>query len=271
MTGPSENLVTSCPQCNSLVGLPSVMSLDATVRCPVCQHKYTLRSRLPQTIPQLQLVVENEESGSPVGAQGSAGPLVVDPTAKLEVNEILRRNAKLNRRRHHRRSSKEVERRQTPSSVRDEALPEESLDRESTAFQEGRNSSLNSRKSQASPSFSAFQAAGSHDDGSSEVSTLTELAEGPAELQTAGELADYQRQMASRTNSTRRRSSSSSKKAQQWVELAKVVFGALLALPVAQLIIWWVLAVDPLQLAPTVAKAVPFVVPAKVLEADSDE
>jgi hypothetical protein len=50
-----------------------------------------------------------------------------------------------------------------------------------------------------------------------------------------------------------------------------VILGALLALPVAQLIIWWVLSVDPLQLAPAVAKVVPFAVPAKVLEAEQDQ
>ena len=47
------------------------------------------------------------------------------------------------------------------------------------------------------------------------------------------------------------------------IEFVKIVVGGLLALPVAQLIIWWVIGMDPLQLAPTVSKFVPFAVPTK--------
>jgi|GEM_PF-1153906 len=48
------------------------------------------------------------------------------------------------------------------------------------------------------------------------------------------------------------------------VEFAKVVMGALLALPVAQIIIWWMIGLDPLHVAPTVSRIAPFIVPAKL-------
>jgi len=47
-------------------------------------------------------------------------------------------------------------------------------------------------------------------------------------------------------------------------EFYKFILGGLLAIPAAQLILWWVFASDPLNLAPQVARAVPFVVPGKL-------
>jgi uncharacterized Zn finger protein (UPF0148 family) len=243
MSGQSENLVTSCPQCNSLVGLPSVMSLDARVRCPVCGHKYTLRSRLPQTIPQLELIVQSDDSD-----EETSSSVEIDATAKLQVNDILRKNARLSRRRNRRRSSSEGGRR---PQVEASATGAPSIGQESTSFKD-------------------FQAAalGTLVDDQPTAGESTEWqANERAGLRTAGDLAAYERKAAFRTKPKHR----PSRKSQQWIEIAKIACGALLALPVAQLIIWWGLSVDPLKLAPTVAKAVPFVVPVKVLEAAEEE
>ncbi|MEM7455820.1 MAG: hypothetical protein AAF456_15815 [Planctomycetota bacterium] len=46
------------------------------------------------------------------------------------------------------------------------------------------------------------------------------------------------------------------------IEIVKVIIGAMLALPVAQLLIWWVFGKDPLNLGPTVSGVIPAVVPA---------
>lgn len=243
MSGQFENLVTSCPQCNSLVGLPSVMSLDATVRCPVCGHRYTLRSRLPQTIPQLELVVQSDDSG-----EDEASPVEIDPTAKLQVNDILRKNAKLNRRRSRRRSSKEAGRRQQTDSLPGSTS---AVGKESTSYKE----------------FQAISMGTIVDDEPTSAPSTTRQSPETSGLKTAGDLVAYEQKVASRSKHKRR----TSRKTRQLIEVAKIAFGAFLALPVAQLIIWWVLSVDPLKLAPTVAKAIPFVVPAKVLEAAEEE
>lgn len=246
MSGPAENLVTSCPQCNSLVGLPSVLSLDATVRCPVCNHKYTLRSRLPQAIPPLELVVGKDDLDDDSEPDGGT----IDPTAKLQVNEILRKNAKLNRRRK-RRGSSRAER-----NVSAENAPAETRDvfrGETTGYAD-------------------FQAAvaGTLIEESPETAGQAGWESAPnAGLKTAGDLAAYERKQAG--SRSRHRRSSSSRQSQQWAELVKIALGAVLALPVAQLIIWWGLSIDPLKLAPSVVKYVPFVVPAKVLEANEEK
>ncbi len=55
------------------------------------------------------------------------------------------------------------------------------------------------------------------------------------------------------------------------VEGLKLVAGGLLALPVAQFIIWWLIGLDPLNLAPSVGRAVPFIVPASLRAADEEQ
>ena len=50
-----------------------------------------------------------------------------------------------------------------------------------------------------------------------------------------------------------------------------VVLGGLMSLPVAQLMIWWILGSDPLGFAPEVSKVVPFVVPSDLREAEPAE
>ena len=44
-----------------------------------------------------------------------------------------------------------------------------------------------------------------------------------------------------------------------------------MALPVAQLMIWWILGSDPIGIAPEVSKVVPMVVPPDLREGDSVE
>ncbi len=47
-------------------------------------------------------------------------------------------------------------------------------------------------------------------------------------------------------------------------EIIKIIFGGILALPIAQLILWWGFQQDPLQLAEPVSKVIPLIVPPKM-------
>ena len=69
----------------------------------------------------------------------------------------------------------------------------------------------------------------------------------------------------------KRRSPSLGRKKNPKAEMVKMVLGGLLALPIAQLIIWWGLQQDPLKLAPTVDSVFPYVLPTKFQTAKSDE
>lgn len=77
----------------------------------------------------------------------------------------------------------------------------------------------------------------------------------------------------SRTSRPKPRTSSSKSSSSQGsgMELSKIILGACLALPVAQLLIWWFAGTDPLNLGPKVGRILPFVVPAEFQPASQDE
>lgn len=76
-----------------------------------------------------------------------------------------------------------------------------------------------------------------------------------------------------------RRSRKSKEKASPLVEVVKIALGALLAIPIAYLLVFWVFRLDPLQVGPPVSKVAPFLVPAEFhaevepegMAADSDD
>jgi hypothetical protein len=72
------------------------------------------------------------------------------------------------------------------------------------------------------------------------------------------------------SSSRRRKKKSPPPKESGGFEFAKIILGALMAPPVAQLVIWWGLTLDPLKLGPTVANVIPAVVPAE-FRGDKDE
>ena len=77
---------------------------------------------------------------------------------------------------------------------------------------------------------------------------------------------------SSRSSSRRRSSSRSPNKADSgFGEVVKIIFGAMMAPPVAQLVIWWVLGLDPLGLGPATSKFVPPLVPAKFHAEETEE
>ncbi|MEZ6094529.1 MAG: hypothetical protein R3C03_09880 [Pirellulaceae bacterium] len=82
---------------------------------------------------------------------------------------------------------------------------------------------------------------------------------------------DSVRETRAKTRSeTRRSHSHREESSSSFGEIAKVVFGALLALPVAQLIIWWGLGLDPLGIGPSVGQIAGPIVPAAIRTVDAE-
>ena len=65
------------------------------------------------------------------------------------------------------------------------------------------------------------------------------------------------RQITSRPRTSRKRNS---------FDFIMIVLGGLMSIPVAQMMIWWILGTDPLKIAPDVARIVPVVVPSDLRE-----
>ncbi len=74
-----------------------------------------------------------------------------------------------------------------------------------------------------------------------------------------------------RTRPERTRQPRTSVKRSPHVEFMMIAFGGLMSLPVAQLMIWWILGSDPIGIAPEVSKVVPIVVPSDLREAEPAE
>jgi hypothetical protein len=51
------------------------------------------------------------------------------------------------------------------------------------------------------------------------------------------------------------------------IDFLMIMLGAAIAIPVAQLLIWWFVGVDPAGLGPRFGKIVPFIVPAELRQA----
>lgn len=64
-------------------------------------------------------------------------------------------------------------------------------------------------------------------------------------------------------NQSRRRSKSRATPSSPLVEAIKVVLGAVLAIPIAYLLVFWIFRADPLDVGPSLSKSVPFLVPAQ--------
>ena len=69
-----------------------------------------------------------------------------------------------------------------------------------------------------------------------------------------------------RTKKKPRKKKEEEKKSGGVGELLRIAFGCLLAIPIAQMILWWAFSADPAGIAPTVHQYVPLLVPAKVYE-----
>ena len=68
------------------------------------------------------------------------------------------------------------------------------------------------------------------------------------------------RQITSRPRTSRKRN---------LFDFIMIVLGGLMSIPVAQMMIWWILGTDPLKIAPDVAKVVPIVVPSDLREVET--
>ncbi len=86
------------------------------------------------------------------------------------------------------------------------------------------------------------------------------------DLDSARERAREQETRVGRGRPSRR-----SPKRNPFLDFIMYLLGGLMALPVAQLMIWWILGTDPIGIAPEVSRVIPMVVPPDLREGDPIE
>lgn len=69
--------LTFCPECEAKVGVPDGTHPSAQVRCPLCEHEFTLGESVPDDVPELIVVdpglVETADESAAQAAEGSDG------------------------------------------------------------------------------------------------------------------------------------------------------------------------------------------------------
>ena len=230
----SDNMIVGhCVACDGLVRIPLNANPSSTVRCPRCSAGFKLLDVLERAAPILELVddqgdVEPEPRQPrfvPILDETPAQPETRKPGEKFVVSPILQKNSKRKRHRRRRRSSEGGSK--SPQNGISTKSPVGDAEKLAEPSLEIDHSRVTSQKSSAPRSVAS-----------------SETKKRPAPR---------------RPKKSRQVSNSSS----GGFELVKIVLGAALALPVAQLLIWWFAGTDPLNLGPTVSRIMPFVVPAE--------
>ncbi len=246
------------------------MSVNVTVRCPHCQQSFVLSDLLDQSLPPLEVVVnEVPEDAAEHGDAPYIDTLHLKrdekenqpekPRVKFDIPKALKDGAKRKRRRRRSKSSSSSGERRSPNSDRRSARP----DSGASNF--------------VIPSVSST-------DGASADSDST----------TMGEAVERQRSksgQSSRSGSRSRSSSARSGDSSSYrgkvsthasrlkeakpefnpLAIFRALFGCVLAFTMAYLMLIWVFKTDPLGVAPAISKSVPFAIPSSMQDAKASE
>lgn len=260
----------NCISCMGMVRISTTMSVNATVRCPHCQQSFVLKDLLDQSLPPLEVVVNDVPEDAPelVDApyidtlhlkRDEQENRPEKPRVKFDIPKALKDGAKRRRRRRRSRSSSSGGERRSSSS-----------DRRSARSDSGASNFV-------IPSVSPTDGASANHD-----------------TTTMGEAVERQRSTNSRSNRSGSRSRSSSARSGESssyrgkvsthasrlkeaktefdvLAISRALFGCVLAFTMAYLMLIWVFKTDPLGVAPAISKAVPFAIPSSMQDGKAPE
>ena len=254
----------NCISCMGMVRISHSMSVNATVRCPHCQESFVLMDLLDQSLPPLEVVV-NETVGD--ASEQEDAPYIdtlhlkrdeqenrpEKPRVKFEIPKALRDGARKKRRR----------RRRSRSS--------------SSGSERGSSRSENSTSNFVIPSESPTEGASPSND-STTMGEAVERRRSSSHRSSDGSRSGRRSSRSNDSSSTRNGShaphrgkvkthASRLKEAQPEFDLrviGRVLVGGILAFAMAYLMLIWIFKADPLGIAPGVSKTVPFAIPSSM-------
>lgn len=254
----SSTIVANCLECSGLVRVPVDAPSDSMVRCPHCQTSFALSEILGDAIPEVEVVDASEtpsESNVPHvdkvlsqrNEEGELKKFVVPP----QLSKGAQRPGRT-------RSSNES----SQSSPSDETYV--STDEPTIASAPDNHNSFFDPGVQVDT--------GSYDSPTSAPAIQEDVSPNRGERRSRRE-SRSNRSGSRRSSSSRRRSSSRkpAKGPNPTIEFLKVVFGGVLAIPIAYLIVLLAFKQDPLSLAPSISKVAPFLVPESLRPAETED
>ena len=250
----------NCISCMGMVRISHSMSVNATVRCPHCQESFVLRDLLDQSLPPLEVVV-NEQAAN--DSESEDAPYIdtlhlkrdenanrpEKPRVKFQIPKALRDGAKKKRRRRRSRSSSGDKRSSSRSNSNFVIPSNSSVDAaatksDSTTMGEAVERQRSSRSSSQRSS-----------DGSRRSSTSR-----------GGDSSSYRGKVT--THATRMKEA---KVEIDVMAIARGFIGCIIAISVGYLMLIWVLKMDPLGVAPAISKTAPFVIPSSMQGGEKPE
>ena len=256
---PKSLIVGNCIACSGLVRVSATANATANVRCPHCQQTFPLANLLESAVPEVEVV---ESQVAPPLRKNHQPPqqhqqhqqhqqkqkLYIDQTAettkdasgKFVVPSQLSKGA---RRRKSSRSRSDSSRSRSSSRSSE-------TERSSSRERDSRSRSDDAARRRTRPSEDESR------DTNRSRSTSSESRDREQESQ----------QSANSHRSTRHRDARAAEALKAApnpvVDFLKVITGAILALPIAYLIVMWVFTVDPVGIAGGLGEKIPFLVPA---------
>lgn len=251
--------------------IPLAADPNSTVRCPRCQETFSLQVILEKAAPPLEVVdqpvvVTPDTPDLPEVEVGTYDP----DSGRFEVPSIIQHNTKFKKRR---RKEKEKHPRHDETWKKRSEVLAEKLNAELDDQLVGVDPATQIVESQ-SPVDSFSGPAISTETGQTQSGKGKPQSDSGSrreqEYERRRRKASSAKKKQTRSDSAAPAKRSKSKQPSPTFEFVKIVVGALLALPVAQLMIWWVVQSDPLGIGPEVSRTVPFVVPEKFRDQTSD-
>ncbi len=272
--GTSENnqdkiIVGNCIYCDGLVRIPVSASPQSTVRCPHCGESFKLASVLDDSVPTLEIVEEPASQTSAtaprrINLDSSNQDPNREPGTKFEVSPILKKGAK-KRRKKRRRSKEASEQEEKEPLGRSHVVSGQEIETGSKSAGD-----VESKGEHGGGNRSALISDWPGDavgrDDSAPLIREADAMEGANRSRSKDDGGRVRREPPTRPKNRPRKKSDGG-----GFEMVKIILGAMLALPVAQLLVWWVFGQDPLDFGPGVGAVLPAVVPADLRGEGQDD
>ena len=254
-------IVGNCPGCEKYLRVPTHANPSAIVKCPLCSESFPLAVLIEDVVPSVEIVADQ-----PVIAKSSSSsrksinaidtpdlfhvkstqvyePITEKKNGRFVVPQQLAKGTKKKKRR--RRSSS------------------------SSGNSGNGNSAAFTPKTSTAPSINP-------DDLTSKMSAVAEQAIQRKSSSDQSESNGPSRKSKRSGSSTRSRSSKMpatvfDRGRNAIVELMIIAVAVFFAVPVLQVLVWWLFGADPLGLAPSVSKVAPLIVPITLTEIDDQE
>ncbi len=295
---PVDFVLGSCPNCEKVVRIPVTAFTSqsrAHVRCPICDESFELAAVLEKMIPAVEVIdqlrpvakVKTPDRINAIDtpelfhiAKADHEPITAKKNGRFIVPELLSRGIRKKKKRSRRRSRSSEEDARLAESLAKLKANSSNTSMLASADSEESTSGSDDRSSRSRHSNRSSRSKGSESpeknrSGRSRSSRKTSIERIPTPsligIRSWADFREFTHACKSLLKSRFKSQHASAARATTRSEVLLVVIGALFAIPVLHLMMWWFVGIDPLGLAKPTSHVAPFFVPRELQAAGSEE